>query len=462
MKHARLRLPLAILLSTLFVVLLMSPIASSSAATPPVTGSASPSVFSPDGDGIEDTMTVSYKVAARSRIYVRIYDSRGNMVRALRKGAYIKAGSYRTAWNGRTDAGTEAPAGSYRWLVMAKASVTTRVSGYVRSTRSSTTSSTPTTTPATPAPTPTPSPATTPPPATPTVATVASPSTDHRWVGFYIPGAPLDITRLSSLESQVATKATVSHFYQNTSEGFTWTRATYAADHGSIPLITLEFWNPAYGVSQPSYGLKAIASGTWDPYLRSYAQSAKAFGRTIWLRPLHEMNGDWYPWCGTVNGNTPADFSPAWRHIHDVFAQEGATNVKFVWCPNADNVPNKPSNLIPNYWPGDDYVDYVALDGYNWGTSRSWSSWRSFGDVFGPAYSAVTALTAKPVFIAETGCSPSGGDKAAWISDMFRAIPQSYPRIWGVTWFNANKETDWRIESSADGLAAYRTGAGGF
>jgi hypothetical protein len=99
----------------------------------------------------------------------------------------------------------------------------------------------------------------------------------------------------------------------------------------------------------------------------------------------------------------------------------------------------------------------VALDGYNWGTSASWSSWRSFGSVFGPAYSTVAGLTSKPMFVAETACSDQGGNKATWIADMFSSIKNKYTRIQGVVWFEANKECDWRVTATSASAAAYKT-----
>lgn len=285
----------------------------------------------------------------------------------------------------------------------------------------------------------------------------AAAATASRWVGLYVPGAPRDIAPLNSLESKVGSRARASLYYQNTTEGFTSTQARNAVSHGAIPLVTLEFWNPANGVSQPAFSYAAISRGDYDAYLRTYARAAKAFGSEVWFRPMHEMNGNWYPWCGTVNGNSPAAFVPAWRRIRDIFAAEGATNVKFVWSPNADSVPNTAANSIAAYWPGDAYVDYLALDGYNFGSTTG-SSWRSFDDVFGRAYTSVTALSAKPLFIAETACSPTGGDKAAWISQMFASIPARFPRITGVTWFNTNKECDWRLESSPASLSAFVAG----
>jgi beta-mannanase len=233
--------------------------------------------------------------------------------------------------------------------------------------------------------------------------------------------------------------------------------ARNAVAHGATPMITLEFWDYREETTeQPEYSLARIASGAHDAYLRQFARDAKALEHPILLRPLHEMNGSWYPWCGTVNGNSPSEFIPAWRHVCDVFREEGADNVRFVWCPDATSVPNVPENSVPVYWPGESYVDYVALDGYNRGVP---DSWRSFSEIFGPAYELVASLTDRPLFVAETGCAEAGGDKAVWIAEMFRDLTTTYPRITGIVWFNRRKERDWRIESSAGSLAAYREGA---
>jgi hypothetical protein len=283
----------------------------------------------------------------------------------------------------------------------------------------------------------------------------------NRWVGFYVPGAPASMTPIGNVESLTGAKCSVVCYYQSVKEAFPGTRAQAVIDHGSVPLVTLEFWDSEKGSDQPEYSLKAIANGSQDDRLREHAKQAKAFGQTVWLRPLHEMNGDWdYPWSGNLNGNTPTDFVPAWRHVRDIFTQEGAANVKFVWCPNAESVPFPTAdnhNAISTYWPGSDYVDYVALDGYNAGNTSSVSSWRDFSAVFGAAYGQVKGY-GKPILLGEVSSVEQGGDKALWIRDMFAAIPRDYPKIVGVCWFDAQRIQDWRVESSSASLQAFRAG----
>jgi beta-mannanase len=166
------------------------------------------------------------------------------------------------------------------------------------------------------------------------------------------------------------------------------------------------------------------------------------------------MNGNWYPWAAGVNGNTAAQYVAAWQHVHSIFVQHGATNVTWVWCPNVSYSGSTP---ISQLYPGDTYVDQVGLDGYNGGTALNWGGWLSFQQIFGASLSTMGALTTKPVVIGETASAEQGGSKAAWITDMFTQL-RNNPQIVAFTWFNYNKETDWRIQSSKSATAAYAAG----
>lgn len=290
--------------------------------------------------------------------------------------------------------------------------------------------------------------------------------TSERWVGFHVPGASTDAARLTQLEAETGIHAAVVNYFQNGEHDFSAAQATAVSQCGAIPMVTLEMWKPTGSASQPAYSLAAINSGKFDAYFTRFARDAAAYGKPVWLRPFHEMNGNWYPWCGTVNGNSPAAFVTAWRRVHGIFRQQGATNVEFVWCPNVDSIDaqgrvNTSANAIKQYWPGGDYVDYMALDGYNFGEGDG-QSWRSFTQIFARPYAEVIALSAtKPLFIAETGCATQGGSKPAWIADMFATSSRNFPRIRGIGWFNANKDRDWRVNSSPISLEAFRGGVSG-
>src|SRR5919201_465436 len=114
--------------------------------------------------------------------------------------------------------------------------------------------------------------------------------------------------------------------------------------------------------------------------------------------------------------NGPSKFIAAWQRIRRIFDAAGAQNAVWVWCPNATNNPDVSWNSWRNYYPGDKFVDWVGLDGYNWGTTQSWSRWQSFADIVRPIYRDYGRK--KPIMIAETASAETGGDKAAWIRSL--------------------------------------------
>ncbi len=206
----------------------------------------------------------------------------------------------------------------------------------------------------------------------------------------------------------------------------------------------------------PSTSDASVTSGTYDSYFNTFAKAVKSWGHTLYLRFAHEANGNWYPYGteGNPSGDTPANYVAMWKHVHDIFTNDGATNVKWVWCMNVT------SSGMPSYsslYPGDNYVDWVALDGYNWGTDNG-NAWQSFSSVFSTSYQQITALTSKPLMIAETGSAEDGGSKASWITQgLLTTMPQSFPRIKALLWFDWNTGPDWRVNSSASSLTAFQS-----
>jgi hypothetical protein len=274
--------------------------------------------------------------------------------------------------------------------------------------------------------------------------------------GVSMPGVPGDMSALTSLTSALGQAPRQVMWYAAWSDktDFPAAQAGQVAAAGAVPVITWEPWNPGNGVDQPAYALDRITAGDFATYETTWAKQVKAYGKPVVLRFAHEMNGNWYPWSEQTNGNTAGDYVAAWRQVRSVFSRQGVTNVTWSWSPN---VPYTGSTSLSSLYPGDAYVDEVALDGYNWGTTQSWSAWTSFWDVFSGGVTQLRALTTKPLFIAEVATAEAGGSKAAWISDMFATLG-AHPEIRGFTWFDHAKETDWRIDSSTESLDAFRTG----
>lgn len=297
-------------------------------------------------------------------------------------------------------------------------------------------------------------------PLTPTAAAPATLPTSQVPIAFgaYVPGAPWDPSLIDRYTALVGVAPSIVMWYQDWVHpgvrNFDPVKMNAVAARGAMPMVTWEPWDYTAGANQPAYSARAIAAGTYDPFVRAWARAAAGWGKPFYLRFAHEMNGNWYPWAVGVNGNTGADYIAMWTHVRGLFAQEGAGNVRWVWSPN---VAYPGSSAFAASFPGDDEVDGVALDGYNWGTSQSRSQWTSFVATFGASYTALAQLTRRPMMIGETASTNVGGDKAAWITQGFLIdLPSRFPRICAVIWFDENKETDWRVNSSDTSLAAYR------
>jgi len=198
-------------------------------------------------------------------------------------------------------------------------------------------------------------------------------------------------------------------------------------------------WEPWIASTKEGIDYDALLAGKEDSYIRTFALKMKAIGRPVFLRFAHEMNGNWYPWsCVRIS---PEKYRKLWFHTRQIFDQVKVGNVRWVFSLNAENVPIE--NDATFCYPGDRYVDYIGLDGYNWGITRPGSQWQSFDAIFSGIYKDVLRYK-KPVILSEFSSTSSGGDKALWIEKAFCDI-RRMPAVKGFILFNVDKETDWRF-----------------
>jgi hypothetical protein len=232
-----------------------------------------------------------------------------------------------------------------------------------------------------------------------------------------------------------------------------------ARRYGAIPVFSWNSGSTVGGVDQPRFSLSKIIHGAFDRQLRKFASSAKEWGHPFFLRFDWEMNGFWFPWSEGVNGNRQGQFVAAWRHVHRIFTEEGATNASWVWCPNV-NISGQLRSLHSLY-PGNAYVDWTCLDGYNWGARRGSPGWLSFDQIYHSTYKKIVRKIApgKPMLLAELASTDRGGSKPAWIRDTLRQIRDRYHKVRGVIWFDQEeRNTHWPIESSPAATEAFRQG----
>lgn len=263
---------------------------------------------------------------------------------------------------------------------------------------------------------------------------------------------------LRSVERRLGVRAGVQGVFVDFTQPFPQAAAEDATARGAVLLVSWEPWNSAIGgARQSSYALTRIAAGSFDRYIATFAQAAAAAGEPVFVRWAPEMNGDWLPWSPGVNGNSAGDYIAAWRHVVDVSRAVGATNIRWVFNPI---VSYEGSHPLASLYPGTEYVDWIALDGHNWGHLKA-RGWQSFTDIFTMGLSELTTVApCKPLAITEIGSVPGSG-KPAWITESMAQAQAVGARM--LVWFNYNKESDWRLDSDpASTLAARNSLASGW
>ena len=290
--------------------------------------------------------------------------------------------------------------------------------------------------------------------------------------GSYQTDAPWSWARITDLDTRINRHSAIVHWYAE------WGDSPGSADFanelpllnatvqyssagvtGSTPMITWEPWGPPYSASVANYPLRDLAAGRFDSYVDSWAAGLKKWGRPLYLRFAHEMEGDWYPWGAGVNGNTAADYIAAYRHVHDRFTALGVTNVLWVWSPSEDDGSGmRPP--ISNFYPGSSYVDWLGFDPYNWGTTESWSAWRTFDQIASLTYSELMTIgPGKPIMLAEWASAEQGGNKGQWLQDAGASLSK-YPNIKAAVWFG-EAGTQFAFDSSAGSLSGANAAFGG-
>lgn len=289
--------------------------------------------------------------------------------------------------------------------------------------------------------------------------------------GFSLDGYPVTVSRLKDIEIQTGLPAQVVVFFLQ------WPAPGLMGDfpaesleaiwsQGAVPCIT---WEPMYQLEGREIAVPAeeILRGRYDAYLHVFAEGARRWGRPLLIRFAHEMNLERYHW-----GTDRKDYGPGspdlyrrmFRYVTDFFRRDKAENVRWVFCPNAESVPDvsyDPAatwNTIEAYYPGNDAVDILGMDGYNWGAAKTkekdgWKSrWQSFREIFAPLHGRLRRLAPeKPILVFETASVNAGGDRAAWIREALQAVSEWELR--GICWFQEEKETDWCIDGKRDAEA---------
>jgi beta-mannanase len=274
------------------------------------------------------------------------------------------------------------------------------------------------------------------------------------------PSLSIHPEKLHELEGKIGKKVAISHFYTG------WENLGKEQFVGQLRVLQSNGWrpmisaNPYFFASCSANGktlYQSIASGDCDTVLKDAARGFREFGSPILFRFAWEMNIDSMGWSIQKTGSSPSDFIAAWRRFHDITRDEGASNVIWVFSPNTLTGNSIAYSAL---YPGSDYVDWVGLDGYNWGSTQPWSHWQTFTDIFQTSYySLLSVAPDKPMMIAEVNSTDVGGDKASWYKSMLDdELPSHFPSVKAVVFFNESKpqeRVNWLIDSTSSSLVSF-------
>lgn len=254
--------------------------------------------------------------------------------------------------------------------------------------------------------------------------------------------------------AKFASKPDYVMFYRDLGRPYPTFPIDCIAKHDAVPIVSLELWT--WGGGRKGSYLDDINQGRYDEFFRDWARTAANDKRPVLLRFGFEFNGDWFTWSGDPKG-----YVEAWRRAHRIFREERAHHVQWVWAPNVTNCPDVPENDMHRYYPGDAYVDWIGLDGYNFGDDHDeWHTWQSLEKIYEKTLGElIERYPNKPISISEFGCA-SGSDRqrSQWIREA-HAYLQRFPQVKSAIWFNYDKrrekEPNWRIDVTPESLRAF-------
>lgn len=231
-------------------------------------------------------------------------------------------------------------------------------------------------------------------------------------------------------------------------------------NRNALPLL---MWQPNLRSGET---LQTILNGKYDDYIAKWARAAAADGRPMILRFAQEMNANWFPWGVTRPGNSPEDFVAVWRKVWNAFRGPngaGATNVKFMWAPNVRGGKLAPFESV---YPGNEFVQIIGLDGYNFYDQNSASgTWKSVKQIFeGSLAEIAQKWPTKPVVIAEVGSVEDHDwdnyDKGNWLKKGLNYLYNNQPQVVGFVYFNvkvpSENNVNWRLDTSASARSAWQ------
>lgn len=266
------------------------------------------------------------------------------------------------------------------------------------------------------------------------VAALVHPSS--KYLGVILDGVPASLAPVTAFGGVTGKQPDMVEFPVRFGDRFDARAVRSVYDAGALPVIR---WEPT------GTAMSAIAGGASDAAVIDYAKRIRALDLPVAINFAPAMNGNWYTW-GTPK-TAATDFVAAWRHVHDLFAANGAGNVIWLWAPHA--VDTSTAVPLAPLYPGDAYVDWVGIGG-----SFTAAGKHTYGGVFGPTATQIAAFSRKPTLIVETGAAASPAEPAE-IKELWRAVA-GYRGVIGLVWSERGETAGHGIAADPSALAEFK------
>ncbi len=257
--------------------------------------------------------------------------------------------------------------------------------------------------------------------------------------------------------------------------------ADWIRQAGSIPYMRLMLRSDSQqNHADPDYALARILAGDLDADLHAWMEAARNYRSPLLVEYGTEVNGEWFSWNGKWNGagetdgygdaampDGPERFRDAYRHIIDIGRAEGAANITWVFHVNDYDIPDEVWNRMENYYPGDEYIDWLGMSVYGAQTPLD-SEWEPFRAGMDSAYLRMARLSAhKPIALLEFGATSGNPhiSQARWAEEALKDITDMrWKRLIGFSWWNEAwqnddnpaHDTDMQVQTNPELEAVFR------
>ena len=244
--------------------------------------------------------------------------------------------------------------------------------------------------------------------------------------------------RFNHLQSLAGREFDIGHYYYGFTAKFPTWREQWHRNKGRVPLVS---WDARTSTQ--------VSGGQHDATIRVRADNVKAHNDPVLIRYGWEMSEG----VNHAAAGSAAEFKAAWRHIVRIFRSRGADNAQFVWCPTAWSFH---TGGAQQYYPGDEWVDWICADGYNWAPRRAGDPWREFGEIFDAFYSWASRRD-KPLMVGEFGVQEgSAGRKGKWFRKVPSTLQNEYPDIKAIVYFDSGNPYPWWMDTSSTSVAGFK------